>query len=393
TFPGFFYTRGFYLRAAAYVYDWCFDVMSASERQTLRNSIAVWAKIFYDRTPREGWETWAENTLNQVWNWNAGISASLGLACLAILDETDDPARQWLFQATRQVENYYRFAIDANGGAVEGPAYVGYGAAPTPHFIEALRRITGEDLFENTHYKKITDFIAHEALPGGGRILNICDSGYRIDYWQYFIYATSRIKDPGQASWFYQSMTDGVGGHFTANLVSILLWGSPADRAVAGYSPDKALEHFGYSPWRGVMMSRTGWKKEDVLFTIHAQECTLIKHDQADKGQINFFAYGQDFLIDSGYGNDGDMTKSSGTHAHNLVLIDGKGQSGGSVQAYNNGHLRDHLHTSAADFARVDMKDAYEFNFGPDYVKNKTRSMKKADRHALFARGSAPYLI
>lgn len=392
-FPGFFYTRGFYLRAATYTYDWCYDVMTPAERTTLRSSIATWAKIFYDRAPRESWETWAENTLNQVWNWNAGISASLGIACLAILDETDDPARQWLFQATRQVENYYRFAIDSVGGAVEGPAYVGYGAAPTPYFIEALRRITGEDLFESTYYKKITDFIAHEALPGGGRILNICDSGYRIDLWQYFIYAARRAKDPKQAAWFYQSMTEGVGGHATANLVAIVLWGSPADRAVSGYTPDAALEPFGYSPWRGVMMSRTGWKKEDVLFTIHAQECTLIKHDQADKGQINFFAYGQDFLIDSGYGNDGDMSKSSGTPAHNLILIDGKGQSGGSVQAYNNGHLRDHLHTSAADFARVDMKDAYEFNFGSDYVKNKTRSMKKADRHALFARGSAPYLV
>ncbi|MBN8215678.1 MAG: carbohydrate binding domain-containing protein [Spirochaetes bacterium] len=391
-FPGFFYTRGFFLRGAAITYDSCYDLMGAEERLLFRRTLATWARVFYERSPRESWENWAEDTLNQVWNWNAGISGNLGLACLAILGETDEPVRPWLFQAARQVENFWRFAIDKNGGAVEGPAYIGYGAAPTPFFIEALRRSTGEDLFETTHYRKVGGFFPNEVLPDGKRVLNLSDSGYSMAHWQVMLYALHRAADRRPLSWCYRSLAPDVSAQLSDNLVALILWWDEAP-GIAAWNPGQLMENWAWSPWRGVMISRTGWKADDVLFTMHAQQYTLIRHDQVDKGQVNLFAYGEDFLIDSGYGNDGGMLMSQGAGAHNLVLIDGQGPLGSGAHAQTSGYVRDHLHTAAADFARADLKDAWEYTIQAGYQKKRVRTMKKAARHALFARGPLPYLV
>ncbi len=394
-FPGFFFTRSFFLRGAAITYDSCYDMLSDEERSIFRTTLVAWSKVFYERTPRESWETWAENTLNQIWNWNPGISGALGLACLAIMDETDEPIRPWLFQATRQVENFYRFGIDKNGGAIEGPSYIGYGAASTPFFIEALRQTTGEDLFKTTHYSKVGTFFSHEVLPGGKRTLNIIDASYgAMENWQVMLYALHRAEDRRPLAWCYRNLAKDVTAQMSDNLVSIILWWEDVPE-IAQWSPASSMEPWAWSPWRGVMISRTGWKADDVLFSMHAQQYTLIRHDQVDKGQVNLFAYGMDFLIDSGYGNDGGMLMSQGSAAHNMVIIDGKGQIDNAASAHANtsGYLRDHLHTSAADFVRADLKDAWDFTIRKDYTKNRIRSMKKAQRHALFARGRLPYLI
>ncbi len=393
---GFFYTRTFLLRSMALTFDWCYPLMTPEERQDLRAGIGAYSRKFYSTSMNS---IWGQSTLGRMWNWNPGIASAWGLGMLAIMDETNLPDQQWVFQAARNVEDYFRFGVDQKGAGMEGPSYLSYGAGASFYFMESLRQWSGEDLFNDTHMKLFTNWVPYEMLPDGVRVNNLCDSGYKMAYADCVTYSMARLKDTKNAEWIWQNLWDGKNGISwdVIDDAGVILWWR---QLPATKQPDLPLGAF--APTRGVMVSRSGWDKDSVYFSMHAQVYTVIKHDQADKGQFTLYGYGEDFAIDSGYANDGDVEKSVNTKAHNLILINGVGQATENWHAQTSARFGGFLHSDAADWGWVNEKDAYEYTVrtpkkngadGVAYTKKWQNHILQANRQALFIRGKLPYVV
>ena len=393
---GFFYTRTFLLNSMTFTYDWCYPVLTTDERQELREAMGGYARRMYSDSINS---LWGQSTLGRIWNWNPGIASSWGLAMLAEMGETNLPDQQWLFQATRNVEDFFRFGVDQKGGPVEGPSYLSYGAGASAYLIESLRQWSGEDLFEDTHLKNFTQWLPYEILPEGGRVNNLLDSDYKVACPDYVTYSLYRLQDKKLAQWAWQKMwgEKEAATWPQADDPSMILWWQKQPEA-----PEPNLPLAAYAPGRSIVVARSGWDKNSVYFSLHAQQYTTIKHDQADKGQFTLYGYGEDFAVDSGYANDADPEKSVSTQAHNLILINGVGQSTAKYHAQTSGWIRGFLHSDAADWAWADEKEAYEYYLetpkkggadGVAYTKHWTNQILQANRQAIFVRGKMPYVV
>lgn len=394
---GFFYTRTFPARSLALAYDWCYPLLSPEQRESLRDAIARHASVLYLGSLNG---VWGQSTLGRIWNWNVGTASAWGLAALALDGESNYPTRQWLFQAARNVEDYLRYAVDPAGGIVEGPVYFGYGGGYLPYFVEGLKRRTGEDLYLATNYHKVTGWLPFEILPGGGRVNNIMDSGFRISTGDVLIYALHRDKDRPLARWLWEGIfwRDGRFVSENQSLPAAILWAPETMDREKVSQRESLLPLSGWADSRGLVASRTGYGGDDALFTVHAQQYTDFKHDQADKGQFTFYAYGDDLVIDSGYGNDSSREKSTSGFAHNQVLIDGQPEIQGGAHSRTDGWITGALFTPVVDLALADIADAYRYAYKSNfkdatYEKDFRQAVARATRQTLFVRAPVPYAV
>jgi hypothetical protein len=387
---GFFYTRTFPTRSLALALDWCYPAFTSDQRQTIRQSLIDHTNNIYYQSLNNAW---GQSTLGRVWNWNGGLASTWGLAALVLDGETHAPTRQWLFQATRNVEDYLRYGTDAQGGVIEGPSYFGYGAGYLPYFLEAMKARTGEDLYTTTNYNRFADWLPLEILPGEKRVNNIEDSDYGMGVPEAALYALYREPDRALARYLWEQLFQHADQSPT--LPGAILWAPenvPADQVA---SRAANLPDWGWAGGRGLVISRSGWGPDDAYFSLHAQHYTAIRHDQADKGQFTFYAYGDDLVIDSGYGNDSNPKKSTSGFAHNQVMVDGHPELQGAFQAQTDGWIVNALHESLVDLTCADVADAYRFIYTPDltYKKNFQQDFQRADRHAVFVREPFPYAV
>lgn len=132
------------LKGLAVAYDCLHPLCTEEERAEIRDTIARIGQAYYDgyfTTPRIAGPGF--QTHHAIVEW-----ASFGVAALAILGEYDR-ADQWLDATVRKFEEHLLpNGLAADGAQVEGATFW----ASTMHyrlfFMDALRRVTGQDLFK-----------------------------------------------------------------------------------------------------------------------------------------------------------------------------------------------------------------------------------------------------
>jgi hypothetical protein len=158
---------------------------------------------------------------------------------------------------------------------------------------------------------------------------------------------------------------------------------------------------------RGLYVYRSGWKQavsgDEMLFTLYSGEFRG-GHAQEDQGSFTLYAYGDRYALDAGYPSP-TMTPKE-TEAHNLILIDGRGQhnAGGSIGT--DGRIASALVSGFADYVRADVRTAYTtyspFNAPgvpfPDidwsWGYDGGNPVQRADRVAVVVKGGAgPYVL
>ncbi|NOY80344.1 MAG: hypothetical protein GXP31_04985 [Kiritimatiellaeota bacterium] len=428
----FYYTRTFFVRALAFGYDWLWDRLSPKDRRTVQAALLGFVEDIFEHSRTGGW---ARRPLSRVWNYAPGLMSACGIAVLALEGETRTGEQALLFDCRRVVRDYLTLGVDFDGCGHEGPGYFGYGMGAAVAFAEVLRRQGRGDLFTETNYQLIPPWLVSETLPGGGRWNNLSDCGHGQAPWPAYMYACGRLAelahtDPAGTGekWNSPSMRSGLDylQHFReapgprrlsygalAGLMSWVWQNGPGRRAPSDYNAYQALGYLLYyreSPpvddptatlalglhfrGRGLVVCRSGFGPDDLHLAIEAGPHAS-GHDQADKGTFTLSAYGADLAIDSGYGNDGDPGKSSSSFAHNVVLIDGRGQP---MRYHNqsNGFITGFVHAPAVDWVRVDARDAWSFRYDRDWAPIPTRPVRRAERHFVLVRpgtGSPPYLV
>ncbi len=428
----FYYTRTFFVRALAFGYDWLRDRLSAEDRTAVQAALLGFIEDIFEHSRTGGW---ARRPLDRVWNYAPGLMGACGIAVLALEGETRIGEQALLFDCRRVVRDYLTLGVDFDGCGHEGPGYFGYGMGAAVAFAEVLRRQGRGDLFTETNYQLIAPWLVSETLPGGGRWNNLSDGGHGQAPWPAYMYACGRLAElartdpakPGE-KWDSASMRVGLDylQHFReapgprrlsygalAGLMSWVWHNGPGRRTPSDYNAYQALGYLLYyrgSPpvadpaatlalglhfrGRGLVVCRTGFGPEDLHLAIEAGPHAS-GHDQADKGTFTLGAYGALLAIDSGYGNDGDPNKSSSSYAHNVVLIDGRGQP---MRHHNqsNGFIAGFVHAPAVDWVRVDARDAWSFRYDRNWTPIPTRPVRRAERHFVFVRpgnGTPPYLV
>jgi hypothetical protein len=112
-------------------------------------------------------------------------------------------------------------------------------------------------------------------------------------------------------------------------------------------------------PWAGQVITRSGWGPEDfwAFFDIGPQG---IGHSHCDKLHLSLYAHGRDLLVDSGrftYAFESPEGRFQGKYAglsvaHNVILIDDRGQAMGPGKVDRPVRGEDYLITPELTFAR-----------------------------------------
>ena len=131
------------LKGVAVGYDAAFDLFTEPERTEIRDTLArVGRKYFVEWFSTPAIRAPSYHTHHAIVEWG-----SLGVVALALLGEVPE-AQQWLEAATHKFEEHLLpSGLAADGAQTEGATFW----ASTMHyrlfFMDALRRVTGRDLF------------------------------------------------------------------------------------------------------------------------------------------------------------------------------------------------------------------------------------------------------
>lgn len=129
--------------ALAMVYDWCYDALSESERQKIRTAIETKGIQHYLHSIEgKQQDFWVDNPVS---NWAGVVNGGVGLAALAIYNESED-ARKAVNYAQTYIPQFLDHVFLKDGGGHEGVMYARYGELFALYFLMAEQRLFGPDL-------------------------------------------------------------------------------------------------------------------------------------------------------------------------------------------------------------------------------------------------------
>ena len=154
------------LKGVAVGYDAAFDCFSDSERQEIRQTLIRISRLYFQNYfSRLPWAGPDFHTHHAVCEWG-----SFGVAALALLGDEPE-AQTWLDATVKKFEDHLLpTGLAPDGAQVEGGSFW----ASTMHyrlfFMDALRHVTGRDLFQKYKSQMNADLalaqIAGEKFPG-----------------------------------------------------------------------------------------------------------------------------------------------------------------------------------------------------------------------------------
>jgi hypothetical protein len=358
--PG--HDKGNFAQTVALLYDFCHDRFTARQRARLAD---------YARESMVLAEQWHDFDQAQVSN-NRGMRGILANTwwCLAFEGDTKlKDVELWHQRGLIAAEKFLFMAFDADGAPYEGPSY-----ASSMSFVaitaEALRRRGFANLQTNNRFERFPEYLLYEQLPGGGTMndLNDCNEGCGSISASLPLMGSARGR---LLPWLAHQLDlhPSRATEWNGDLaLYFLLWWKPK-------SPIQTPGKLGYPlsrcfRTRGVASLRTGWGADDWLVSHFCGRQERSCHRQGDYNHVAFYALGEKFLVDAGYGNTHrDPRKPVDrwfglTASHNCVLIDGMNQRGViESPGWAEGEMLDFQHTKDFDTSLGDASSAT----GPDH--------------------------
>lgn len=367
--------RGDIARGLAMGYDWLGELLTEPQQRQWAEVAAGYVRNILGEAQRPG--TWWVPHHNFM-----GVAGGAA-GCLALKLEPfyPDEAPGWVADCERLMRSWLDEGFDDQGAYYEGTLYSIYGLTNATLFAEALQRSGGPDLFQHPKLLRVPHFLALSLLPGERVLEARNDANYGGITSPLVLLMAQRQPSP-LANWLWDRC-----GESTEALRIVWHNDVPARDPIASGVP--LGEHF---QGRGLCVFRTGWEREDVLFSVEAGPFKPVTHNQADKGSFTLYGLGQRWAIDSGYGNNREPEGRDQTVAHNCILVDGQGQALSGAGAGTNGRILAYHDSPDYGYCLADATEAYNRN----NHKQPGAVVRHAHRHALFLRprqGAPPYAI
>lgn len=362
---GFAGGRGDVMRGLALGYDLLHDALDPEQRRLVRAVADGYVQQFLTEAGDPG--TWWYG----VHNFNGVCGGAAGLLCLALRHEAAATYGPRLDACVDVLTRWLDTSFDAEGAYSEGVGYSQYGLSNALLFARALKRAGGVDLLAHPRLRQLPRFYAASLLPGEPAMDARNDSSYVTAGLECLVLAEQ--NGDGLARWLY----DLRGGPLAPWHVLLATATAPRPPPEAGLP---LARHF---TGRGLAVWRTGWDRDDWVFSIEAGQYYPVTHNQADKGHFTLYGGGYRWAVDPGYGNDRQAALSRcHTLAHNAVLLDGQGQAPSGCGVGTDGSIVHYEDGPEYGYALADCAAAYNANNrgtpGP--------GVSQARRHALFVR-------
>lgn len=381
--PG--HDKGKFALSAAWVYDFCHDRFSSAQQQRVGEYGVECIHLAAEH---------GRFDINQVAN-NRGVRGLLSTALWAMVLEGDYPSE--LFEpcikaAPQTIDLHLSLAYDPDGAPYEGPGYAQGCLAFIAIVAEMLRRRGGPNLLTNPRFEHHLEYLLYEMLPEGGSLNSLNDThlpcgsvlgclhlmgtprGALIPW-----LASQLDFHSARASWLEGDELS-LDSFDNLHPLLFLLW----------WKEDVQLqtpETLGYSvartfPTRGVASMRTGWSTHDWLVSHFCGRQETKCHSQGDQNHIAFYAGGEHFLVDAGYGLPITDPKKAmdrwfaQTSAHNCVMIDGQEQRIGA-------------HGKMLDF---ESNEDFDSSLGDASCCSGEYYLRRSLRRVILVRGEVPFV-
>lgn len=355
-------------KGVATAYDWIYGFLSEDERAAVRAALLRLGVLPI-------LENWADpRTMRYVprhqlpaGNWWSVCNSGGGIAALAMLPEVPD-ARKWLGMFADAIRAYLVYPggdtwnIDLkagwggqclmktypnwgeDGGYIESLGYVDYGLTNAMYFIDAFKRVTGEDMSPYINRKLIDQpyYFLCRTEDGAIGTVNFNDSG-RANLSDDLYALLSRHLRCGRSRYLLKT-----GYPVLKNIHAVLA----DDDTVEAESPEpsEANKLFTDIGW---CVFRSGWSDDESIL---AAKFTHGRGHQ-DIGQFVIHYKGYPFIIDPGvvaYSDPVYQEHLCKSYARNLVLVDGQ------CQLRADGRILGYAQTSGAGIVEADLTSAYE---------------------------------
>lgn len=324
------FADGSCMRALAYAYDACYDVMTPAQRTQLREAMLARGGRFFQRTVNR-----LETQVASAHIWQHILMEFTEMALAVRGDQPEADA--WLAYAYELWVNRFPVLGGDEGGWGEGISYFGTNM-DTMLFMPSLwGRLTGVNFFDHPWYRNVPCFHMY-VWPAGSASDGFGDGAEHggpppANRGVFFQALASQSGDP-VTRWYADRL---LGDKADSVLDALLTW-----RRLSLASPGRLLES---KPPTNLPQSRafrdTGIvsmhtdladASRDLMVGFRSSPYGAYNHAHACQNAFNLNFAGQRLFANSGYyigyGDPHFTGWYTQTRAHNCVLIDHKGQAG-----------------------------------------------------------------
>lgn len=257
----------------AIAYDWCYDRMTAEQREQVKSTLTEYAlkeimrDYTYDSTRRRTWSWSDPKSSAYPQNWVAVCGGGVDLAALAIGAEDDVSALAGnVIALGNDHMKDLLLAFGPDGAWFEGPGYWEYAYEYFALAMNSMETALGTDfrLTEGPGFKKAAYYIIGNAGPTATFNLNDClESLYNSANSPEFMWLANISGDAALAKYRMKFIENGYSSYSYKDI----LWYNPEYAKDDMKIPEDGV-------WRelNVASSRTGYEKTDLYAAIHGGE-------------------------------------------------------------------------------------------------------------------------
>ena len=378
----------------ALAYDWIYDYLNDSERDTIRNSLAAQAEKMYQAAIASsnvsGWNNWWSNSFLQ--NHTLINRSALGVAGLVLKGENGNADKY--IENTRQGWERISALMDGNGDGSwhESTNYGAYAFTNSLVYLVNMKRINGTDQVPHKFFSAYGKWRAYNHIPGTTQhIIGMGDFEYS---WgdnsspHILRFAANEYGD-GLAQWMADYIISTRGRYTNAyQAPEAVLEFLNYNPGVAATGPGSLSKNATFKDMEGVIW-RSGWGSNDLIFGFktganggrYAYDTYMnnsspwapkpatgqtpnlnVGHDHNDINSFFLYKNGSWLAPENNAYGKGD------TKYHNSVLINGQGQNAPQDSNWNNinrsagrtdGRLEEVLETPNFNLVKATATNAY----------------------------------
>ncbi len=273
-------------------YDWLYHDLSNKSKTIIKNAIVNNGLIPSKDDKYNGW-------LRGKNNWNQVCNGGLAIGAMAILESEPELSQEIIDRALTSIQIPLK-QYEPDGAYPEGNSYWAYGTMYHVLFIDAYRKVFGEDTnfglangFMNSGY-----YILHVFGPIGSFNYCDCSSGFRLTP-AIFWYA-AELKDNSilfnQNKLLSKLVNDGGSVSEDRYLPFIPIWASRLENLEINTPKEKSWTGIGVNP---VSLHRSSWDEDAVFIGIKGGSPSS-NHAHMDIGSFVMDANGVRWSIDLG---------------------------------------------------------------------------------------------
>jgi len=317
-------------------YDWLYDALTVEQRAELRDVLVRYGLEPFARVAATGdfWTDWYRG------NWGAVIYSNAGLAALSLLGE-EPRAADWVRLCERKLWRY-TMAMGEDGGWGESASYGSYAWSNGLRFLRALRRVTGDDLFDSPRLRRLPYWFINLLETDRRNYVPFSNCGLGVSASPEVLALLAGEYRDGHV----QSAAQELLARRERAAVFAFLWYAPDVEA----APLSELPLTQVWPDLGWATMRGSWDDpKGVLFGFKGgqQDWDHLHHDL---NSFVLYAYGKPLIAELWYPM---QVWACETEAHNTIMVAGKEQygkvgimgQGSAPDSYHRGIIGDALDT------------------------------------------------